>query len=79
MTINTYKAIQELECMMKILNIIVILKNYFFMHMQKTVQTIFQKLKFMKISHCFWEQSDYIESTDLFLLEEQAQFLVDLN
>jgi len=53
MTINTYKAIQELECTMKILNIIVILKNYFFMHMQKTVQTIFQKLKFMKISHCF--------------------------
>lgn len=42
-----------MERVMKIPNIIVIIKNCFFMPVQKMMQTIFQKLKFMIISHWF--------------------------
>lgn len=70
MTINMYKAIQEMEGVIKIQNITVIFKNWVFMHMQKNMQTVFQKLRFMIISHGFWELSDYTEYVDLFLLEK---------
>lgn len=53
MTINMYKAIQEMEGVIKIQNITVIFKNWVFMHMQKNMQTVFQKLRFMIISHGF--------------------------
>lgn len=46
MTINAYKAIQEMERVMKILDIVIIFKiGYFIMHLQKTHAPFFQKLR----------------------------------